>query len=355
MNMQDDHQKLVDEYIEYLEAVRGLSFHSVTAYRRDITQYILWLESQGDAPFPVDDRTLRAYMGQLGRKESAARTVNRKLSALRGFYRFHARRKASRGGGTAPSTHGASAAPAGPDATDASPGSAAPSGPDASIDAGAAVPGVKGVKAPRDLPEFLYEDEMNSLLIELEEKACDYFGWRDLLIAHLFYSTGCRLAELSGISREQVERNPARIRIRGKGGKERIVFLSSQTRRIIPDYLARRKEFLEQGEDPGALFLNRNRRALSPRGIQYILGKISTTRNLPGSLHPHMFRHSFATHLMNNGADIRMVQEMLGHENLSTTQVYTHTSLGALRDLYRNAHPHSRRRNISGDRNGEQG
>lgn len=311
--MQDDYQNLVDDYMEYLDAVRGLSSHTLSAYRRDISQYILWLESREEDPLAADDRTLRAYMGWLGRKESAARTVNRKLSAIRSFYRFHARRSPSRGEGKA-----------------------------------APVPGVRGVKTPKDLPEFLYEDEMNALLRELEQGASDYFGWRDLLIAHLFYSTGCRLGELSGIHAEQLERDSAKLRIRGKGGKERVVFLSRRTRQLIPEYLRRRKDFLKENDGPKALFLNRNRRALSPRGIQYILGNISTSRNLPGSLHPHMFRHSFATHLMNNGADIRMVQEMLGHENLSTTQVYTHTSLGALRDLYRNAHPHSRRRKSGG-------
>ena len=162
------------------------------------------------------------------------------------------------------------------------------------------------------------------------------------MLVELFYSTGCRLSELQGIKIVHINERKKRVLVTGKGRKERFVFLTHSALAALRLYLLERREVLAGYPDPENLFINKNRGTLSIRGIQYILTKMGC--EMADHIHPHKFRHSFATHLMNKGADLRLVQEMLGHSNLSTTQIYTHTSLGKLQDTYRRSHPHSLRK-----------
>jgi integrase/recombinase XerC len=330
--------ELAQEYLEYIEAVRGLSPHTVQAYRRDLEAFFGWLEAEspegavgasdgsdlidasGDRgvggasevkPSDPDSRIIRRYMGHLGRRGLSSRSVNRALSAVKGYYRFRRRRS----------------------------GEASPA------------EGIRGLKNPEHLPRFLFEQQLYDMLRQLRDSHGSFREVRNALIMQLFYSTGCRVSELAGIGLEHIDLRRRRIRVVGKGDRERIVFLTPETADFLAGYLDRRGEYLASGPSearpstpPTALLINGRRTPLSVRSIQSIVSDMALRFGLDQDVHPHMLRHSFATHLMNNGADIRHVQELLGHKNLSTTQVYTHTSLGRLRDVYRAAHPHSRRK-----------
>ncbi len=312
----------IEDYLEYLAVVRNMSPRTVEAYRRDLTELARWTDEQSgehsgehgpSSLAELDVRTLRRYIAGLGRRGLSSRSINRALSAIKGFYRFRRRRVDHAGVGPAA--------------------------------------GLKGIKTPSHLPRFLFEEQLHRILAALRADAVDFTSCRDWLMVELLYSTGCRVSELAGITLADIDRGRGRMKVLGKGNRERLVFLSQPAREALELYLPMRSDWVSGAAAkpgasvaPQALFLNRNRRTLSVRSIQKRLEDIALRYPLGEGIHPHMLRHSFATHLMNNGADIRHVQEMLGHKNLSTTQVYTHTSLGQLRDVYRSAHPHSRRR-----------
>ena len=274
------------------------------AYQRDLCSYANWLrEEQGRQEldfFSAGARTVRSYMAFLGKKGLRSQSVNRAVSAIKGFYRYWGRQ------------HGQD---------------------------NSQILSVKGIKNPRSLPEFFFEADIQSLLEEMMPRSNSFPGARDYLLLELFYSTGCRLSELQAIKISHINEKKKRILVMGKRRKERFVFLTHSALAALRKYLLHRRKHLQGYQNPQNLFINTQRRPLSVRGIQYILSKMGCV--MAEHIHPHKFRHSFATHLMNSGADLRLVQEMLGHENLSTTQVYTHTSLGRLQEIYRCAHPHS--------------
>jgi integrase/recombinase XerC/integrase/recombinase XerD len=172
-----------------------------------------------------------------------------------------------------------------------------------------------------------------------------YAGTRDRAILELLYSTGCRVAEVHSMNLRDVVRGKKAVRVRGKGGKERYVFLGGPAREALGLYIGQRKNHVRT-EDPDAvraLFLNLKGGRLTQRGIALIIEKYLVNSGISKRVSPHTFRHSFATHLIDHGADIRMVQEMLGHSSVSTTQIYTHVGLEKLKKVYREAHPHGKR------------
>lgn len=332
----------IGQYLDYLKDVRVLSAHSVKAYGSDLQDVRRWFDAQQNRISEMDIRHIRAYVAQLGRNGYSQRSVNRRLSALRGYFTFIQRRE-----------NDLSSIPA--DQVGVEDGSNHPS-------VGNPAASVKSLKLPQHLPRFLFEAQMEGLLSELKQASEQGFApARNYLLFELMYSTGCRVSEAAGIRLEDINMGRSRILVRGKGGAERFVFLHQNALLALKTYLPFRRELLEKNGGPKgegakapaspdsssttqALFLNSRGQAISVRGIHYLLDRAGRRMGLDQGLHPHMLRHSFATHLMNNGADIRHVQEMLGHKNLSTTQVYTHTSLGQLREVYRRAHPHSRRK-----------
>ncbi len=190
-------------------------------------------------------------------------------------------------------------------------------------------------KKDRKLPGFLYLNEIKQLLSFQRESLLDY---RDFSIIHVFYSTGARVSEISSALLKNLDLDAQTLKVIGKGSAERVTFLSDDAVVSLKEYLTMRKK--NTGLLKGAIFLNKNGNQLSERGIYDIIVKRAKASGLFSNITPHTLRHSFATELLNQGADIRAVQEMLGHSSVSTTQIYTHTTRERLKDIYRNCHPH---------------
>lgn len=340
----------IEDWLAYLGAVRGLSKKTVISYREDLERFSAYLDRKateegkavgsgnaGDVD-AVSSRDIRDFVAELVSDRLASSSVNRSLSAIRGFYRHRVKY-----GGLA-------------------------------IDP---TRDVEALSSPRGLPRFLQEAEMGELI---EQASGDDFpSLRDRALLEFLYSTGCRVAEVADLDPARVDLSAGTARVRGKGSKERIVFIAAPAKKALADYLPRRAELLrnriaataataaarsaakteskealpasDEDEEPAPrrdparhLFLSARGSALSARGIEYIVDRyaerLAMRRGLAKRISPHAFRHSFATHLVGRGADIRVVQEMLGHASVSTTQVYTHVDMERLKRVYDLAHPH---------------
>ena len=300
----------IEDYLTYIRSVRNLSEATVRSYRNDLRSFKNYACSGAtdvsEAIFSDDNRSsglVRGFIADLTRRGLNASSVNRAISSLRGFFLYLQKRKAIEG----------------------TPMSA-----------------IRQQRGGKSLPQFLFEGEMKQLLaIEGD----DFSARRDCLILELLYSTGCRVAELVGIDLRHIDFKRRTIVAHGKGNKDRVVFIGAAAYRALRSYLPLRGRLVtERGRaNQQALVLNRNGGRLTTRGVALIVRRRSIAGGIQKNVSPHTFRHSFATHVLNNGADIRSVQEMLGHASLSTTQIYTHVEIERLRRLYAQAHPHGER------------
>ena len=289
-----------EEYLDYLEAVRGLSEHTRLAYRRDLDAWEEFIASRGGMVAQATVAEAGEFLRLLGRDGLAPASVNRVLSCLRGFYRYLLR------------TGQAYSHP---------------------------FAGIRSLRRPRRLPAFLFEAEIEALL---SGSSSSFQGTRDRLLLELLYSTGCRVSEAVAVRLDQVSGGKDSFTVTGKGNKTRTVFLTPSAQQALGSYLPLRAARLDR-QDPEAmvrLFLNSRGQALGVRGVQKIVNHAVLKAGVTKSVSPHTLRHTFATHLSSEGMDIRVVQELLGHSRLETTQVYTHLSLDRLKDVMRVAHPH---------------
>jgi site-specific recombinase XerD len=295
---------LLEIFFQYLRHVRHYSEATLSAYARDLELYRQWLREEGLEGRPPTAAEARGFVGWLTRRGLASRSINRTLSALRSFFRFAA-------------SHASKPQPN-------------------------PFQGIRSLKVPAALPSFLLEPEAERLL---DRPAGSFWELRDRLILELLYATGCRVSELAGMNLTDLDIKARSIRVRGKGGKERLAFFGGPAAGVLDGYLrARRALALARGPQGGkALLINRRGERITVRGIQGIVEKALRASGLAKPASPHTFRHSFATHLLARGGDIRMVQELLGHSRLSTTQVYTHLDIERLAEEYRLAHPHATR------------
>ncbi len=293
-----------ERYLGYLASVRSLSERTVASYADDLGAYDAWLAGAGLDAAGATERDVHRFVASLVRSGHASTSVNRALSALRGYYRYLMR------------FEGAAANPA-------------------------AV--VEGLPARRDLPDFLFEDEMAGFIESTEPEG--YSGVRDRAIFETLFSTGCRVSELVGLTVGGTDLARGQAVVRGKGNKERVVFVSAKARAAIAAWLPYRAACVARsgGKDGDRLFLNARGRALTTRGVAWLIERRAEAAGTRKHVSPHVFRHSFATKLVGRGADVRLVQEMLGHASISTTQVYTHVNLERLRTVYERAHPHAAR------------
>jgi tyrosine recombinase XerC len=308
-----DVQALVDAFCDHLLVERAASPLTIDAYRRDLELFArFWRDADppggGDAagpPLPpprgaVDRRAIRAYLAHMRARGYARRTVARRLAALRSFYRFLCRE----------------------DLATSNPARE-----------------VSTPKLGRRLPRFLYIQEMDALLAAPDPATPA--GARDRALLELLYATGARVSELVGLDVGAIDYSDGAARLLGKGGRERVVPVGSVALAALGHYLDfGRPRFLAQSDEATpALFLNKDGGRLTARSVRRVVDRYVLAAALSAAVTPHVFRHSFATHLLERGADLRVVQELLGHKSLSTTQIYTHVTRARLREIYLQAHP----------------
>ncbi|MFZ5833501.1 MAG: tyrosine recombinase XerC [Planctomycetota bacterium] len=296
----------IDRFLQYLHVERNSSPYTVKSYREDLTALADYLtEARGGAcPQPSDLNVLelRGYVAAMHEAGYAKTTVARRLASLRSFFRFGQRE------GWAP--------------------------------ANLAKP-LRNPRKGRSLPHFLSVDEIGRLLGA--PPADEPMGLRDRAILETMYSAGLRVSEVVGLSDGDVDLAAGVLRVRGKGRRERLAPIGSYAARALERWLQQRRLHPREPQGPESpVFVNRFGRRLTTRSVARMLEKHLKTSGLDGRTTPHSLRHSFATHLLDRGADIRSVQELLGHKSLVTTQIYTHLSTSALRAAYEKAHPRAR-------------
>lgn len=296
------------DFLRHSSDGRQLSPHTVAAYRRDLTEFSAFLDRYFNGPDwgwgGVDRLALRAFLGHLSRRGLARRTIARKLSAVRSFFRFLHREEL----------------------VEANPARA-----------------VRSPKIERMLPGWLTRPETERLFALAENRSAEgtFRGIRDHAIVEVFYATGMRLSELHGLNADSIDLVADQVLVRGKGRKERIVPLGRAAVHALRRYEPRRDAVLRARPDADrrALFLSERGGRLTRRQIQSIVRRFLDAAADDAGLSTHALRHSFATHLLDNGADLLAVKELLGHASLSTTRIYTHTSRERLKRVYNQAHP----------------
>jgi len=309
-------QAHVERYLTYIAAERRLSPNTVSSYRRDLASL---LEGLGIQEITAQDATpehIRQVVIRIRKQGLSAASLARHLSSWRGFYTFAVHRLGY------------------------------PNNPCA---------GFKGPKVRRKLPQTLTPDACTQLLDSRASPAQiedDSLLARDRAMFELLYSAGVRLSELTGLNLHDVDLKDGQARVTGKGSKSRIVPIGSCTVRAIKAWLPWR-DIIRNGSDEKALFLNRRGGRLTQRSVQLRLDTWAKSTNLGQPVHPHMLRHAFASHLLQSSGDLRAVQELLGHANISTTQIYTHLDWQHLAKVYDQAHPRAKRVNPSKPENPE--
>jgi integrase/recombinase XerC len=301
----------LEDYLRVLTHERQLSAHTVAAYGRDIRDLNAFLTEYLGTPDwrweDVDRLSLRSFMGWCLRKGLSRRTIGRKLSAIRGFFRY---------------LHLEDRLPSNP------------------------ARAVRAPKMEKKLPAHLTQTEVGALFRVAEARAAEntLSGTRDLVVLELLYGSGLRLSELQGANLSDLQLRSEQIKVRGKGRKERIVPVTRRALVALERYGPRRDETLAGAahvEEPDALLVNSRGGRLSRRSVQRAVRRVVEKAAADEGLSVHSLRHSFATHLLDAGADLLAVKELLGHVSLSTTQIYTHTSKERLKKVYKQAHPRS--------------
>ncbi|MDD3643757.1 MAG: tyrosine recombinase [Candidatus Krumholzibacteria bacterium] len=289
--------RLGELYLDHLAVERGLSGHTVAAYRSDLLEYFAWLASEGiDDPEGMDLESSLRFASRL-EKTAGPSSRSRILSAVKGFHRF-----------------------------------LFTEGELGHLD----IIGISAPRLTRRIPYVLSTSEIEELLRQPDETPT---GLRDRAMLELAYSTGLRVSELCGLRSEEIDDGQRFVRIRGKGGRERLAPVGSKARAALARYLAEaRPRIAGPGPSP-FVFLNYRGGRLSRVGFWKILKKHALAAGLPGEVTPHTLRHSFATHLIEGGADLRAVQELLGHASIATTQIYTRLDVDYLLEVHRTFHP----------------
>ncbi|MCL2654159.1 MAG: tyrosine recombinase XerC [Coriobacteriia bacterium] len=298
----------ITAFLTELRDIRGLSEHTVTSYASDLAAYADWGERNQYDLMDIDYRNLRGYLAELDAARYARTTIARKMACLRAFYAFLAEK----------------------DLRELSPAEL-----------------LQSPKLGRHLPKALNNDELQGLLDVVDESTLA--GQRDSALLEFLYATGARVSEAAGIVHADIDYDSGRVRLLGKGSKERFVPLHPLALTKLRDYEAQVRPALLAKQSktplptlaptPAALFLSTRGNALSADAIRRIVHRYATLAGITVTLSPHSLRHSFATDLLDEGLDLRSVQELLGHANLSTTQIYTHLSARRLKEVYHQAHP----------------
>ncbi len=298
--MHDNYQAAVHSFLGYLRFEKRYSQHTIVSYQNDLEQFFTYLTGQYQAPLLADisPAFVRSWMAEMKNDKMTAKSINRKISALKSFFKYHLRT------GTVTATPMWS---------------------------------VVAPKISRRLPEFVKEDDMRNLFLHLEFPD-DWQGRTDRLLLLLFYQTGMRLSELVNLKESQLDFSRQVIKVLGKGNKERVVPVGEDLVKQLKDYReAKRKEL--EGPDATYLFVLKNGKKVYSKYVYLAVKKYLSAVTTLNKRSPHILRHTFATHLTNNGADLNAVKELLGHSSLAATQVYTHNSIEKLKEAHKKAHP----------------
>lgn len=325
-------KQATQQFLQYLQSVRNSSPHTILNYGKDLEQFVAYLSPPGAQAPPllkITHHIIREFVGHLHEQGLEKSSIARKLAALRSFFKYCVREGLIK----------------------ENPARLVPT-----------------PKLPKRIPSVLSAEEMNIFLNELagagpatagggrvtrKKKGADGEGLmlrRDRALLELLYAAGLRVSELTALNVEDMEQNERMLRVRGKGNRERIVPYGSKAHEALEKYWPLREQLLLQANGAGsprpaprtnAIFLNYMGRRLTQRSVGRIVKKYVKLININWDLHPHSLRHAFATHLLADGADLRAIQELLGHQSLTTTQKYTHATIRQLMDTYDKAHPHA--------------
>lgn len=292
------------EYERYLRLNQQVSENTLEAYMRDVKRFVDFLNSEDINNLKdVDNYTVRTFitklrLGELAETKISDNSLARNISALRSFYYYLIEFQHFENN---PFVN------------------------------------VKQIKQKQNVPEFLFYNEVEQLLESIETDT--FIGLRNRLMFEMMYGCGLRVAEVCALQVSNINVDERIIRVVGKGSKERIVPFHPLIQELLKDYLSLYDAY---NLDHDVLFINNRKQPLTTRGVQYVLDQVVIKSGLNKNVSPHMLRHSFATHLLDNGADIKIVQELLGHANISTTQIYTHVSIDKLVNVYEKAHPRNK-------------
>ena len=303
--MDSKEKEYIENFKNYLSIEKNFSEHTLTAYCSDIVSYILWLNNISCTE--VDFNKLREYLHFIQRFDYKKTTIARKIASIRTFYKFLLRERY--------------------------------------IDSNPAI-SLSAPKRPNSLPKFLTPEEVEQILnnVKIDTPA----GFRNRVILELLWATGMRVSELSNLNFGDLNIEENEIRVFGKGAKERIVLISERAKKYLIQYINSARKLIAPEYDNGEindntpLFINNTGFRLQNKTIRKVINETVERIELPKKVTPHVFRHSFATKLIENGADLRVVQELLGHAGISNTQIYTHISIKHMKDVYEVAHPHGK-------------
>lgn len=302
--MNNREKEYIDGFKTYLSVEKNFSVYTVTAYCSDAVSFILWLN--GTDCTEADFNMLREYLHFIQRLDYKKTTIARKIASIRTFYKYLFRERY--------------------------------------IESNPAI-SLSAPKRPKSLPKFLTADEVEQILnnIKIDTPA----GFRNRVIVELLWATGMRVSELSNLNFGDLNLDENEIKVFGKGAKERIVLISDRAKALLQQYIKTARNLIAPGYDIGEinddspLFINNTGYRLQNKTIRDAINNVVAKIELPKKVTPHVFRHSFATRLIENGADLRVVQELLGHAGISNTQIYTHISMKHMQEVYESAHPHS--------------
>lgn len=302
MSINKNSKNYLEDFKSYIIVEKNFSKYTAKSYYSDILSYLIWLE---ETPCEnVNFSKVREYLHFIQKFNYKKTTIARKISSIKTFYKYLCREQ--------------------------------------KIEINPAL-NLSAPKKPKALPKFLTPDEVEKILnnIKIETPA----GYRNRAILELLWATGMRVSELSGLNFGDLDLDNNEIKVFGKGSKERIILVSERAKNYLKRYIDTARPLvakgyrLEESTESSPIFINKTGYRLQPRMIRNVINEVVEKIQLPKHVSPHMFRHSFATHLIENGADLRVVQELLGHASISNTQIYTHVSTQHLKDVYNETHP----------------
>ena len=302
MSINTNSKQDLDDFRSYIIAEKNFSSHTAKAYCSDILSFLVWMDEQSCED--VNFSKVREYLHFIQKFNYKKSTIARKIASLRTFYKYLYRER--------------------------------------KVDSNPAM-NLTNPKRPKSLPKFLTPDEVEQILnnTKIETPA----GYRNRTILELLWATGMRISELSGLNFGDLNLEHNEIRVFGKGSKERIILVTDRAKNFLERYIERARALIPKGfpapdtSENSPVFINNTGYRLQTRTVRNVINEVVEKINLPKHVTPHVFRHSFATHLIENGADLRVVQELLGHASISNTQIYTHVSTQHLKDVYNEAHP----------------